>query len=256
MPRHRPPSRALVVAGLVLLALGACSHEGASPEPEPPPPFALAAAEASRHLDQPAIALRFTRALAAEQDFEACVRVEAEGLGRIAASPLLDPIGQALVVPWLEGGREYRIELCPELKAVDGERLGRAVTTRAVAGTPPPVLAFASAGSVLPAHADAGLPLRSFGVAAVDVDFFRVRPSHLPALLVAGPRPGTREAHELKELLPALELAYSGRFDLPQTAEGPVVARAAGGQDRRAPPRRASSSPRCVRPAASRTAAR
>lgn len=212
MPCRCALGRALTLA--VTLLFAACSRDPAPEADKPLPAFALETAQGIDHDGSPAIALHFTRALDPAQDFDLCVRVEHADHGPIGIGPIYDRIRQRLILPYLERGREYRIVLCPRLRAVDGSELGTELSQTAKAGGSGRLLRFASSGIVLPAHRQRGLPVQSIGVTAVDVDFFRVRPRQLPAILADPPRARHLGAWALHEIEDALELVYSGRFEL------------------------------------------
>ncbi len=212
MPRHPALGSASTLAALLLFA--SCAPDPSSEPPPAPPPFALEAAAGALYEDAPAIELRFSRALDPQQDFNVCISIEHREHGRLDVSPIFDRIGQRLILPYLERGAEYRVSVCPRLRAVDGTELGQSLTETLAAGAPRALVRFGSNGTVLPAHGRRGLPVQSIGVSAVDVDFFRVLPRHLPALLAEPPRARSFGAWELGELSSALELVYSGRFEL------------------------------------------
>lgn len=214
MPRHSSPCGALSLT-VLLLALG-CSREPAQELPSAPPNFELESAQGINHEGAPAIALGFTRALDPAQDFDLCVRIEHAQHGPIAIGPIFDRMRQRLILPYLERGAEYRVSVCPGLRAVDGSELGKALAQTVTAGgtVSEGLVRFGSSGTVLPAHGHRGLPVQSIGIRQVDVDFFRVLPQELPALLAEPPRARNLGGWELSEMAPALELAYSGRFEI------------------------------------------
>lgn len=214
MSRHPSPGRALALVTSLLLA--ACSREPVPEMEAAAPTFDLESAQGINYEGSAAIAIAFTRALDPGQDFDLCVRLEHAEHGPVGVGPIFERVGQRLILPYLERGAEYRVSVCPALRAVDGSALGKSIAKVVAAGDArgAGIVRFGSSGTVLPAHGHRGLPVQSIGVTQVDVDFYRVLPRQLPALLAEPPRARNFGAWELSEMAPALELAYSGRFEL------------------------------------------
>lgn len=113
----------------------------------------------------------------------------------------------------VEPEQAYRVRVAEGLSAATGESLAAPrdieLTTRALR----PSVTFASQGSVLPAGYAAGLPVVTINVAAVDVDFFRVRAEAL-AQFLAQTRDYGHASWAARYLTAQAELTHSARFEL------------------------------------------
>ncbi|MFC5527813.1 alpha-2-macroglobulin [Rhodanobacter ginsengisoli] len=212
----RRPRRALVRAGLVLLAglaIAACNrggHEAGKPSlqggPAPGASSARPAAQAAFGLvsagsetseSRSALTLRFNAALASAQAFDALIAVTGPRGEVVSGSWNLQDDGKTLKFPYVQSDTRYAVQLKDGLLAADGRTLGHAVKRDIYSGNLPAAVGFASHGSVLPARGTRGLPLVSMNVHDADVEFFRVHEDALSDLFCAYPANKHRDSYEL-----------------------------------------------------------
>ena len=209
--------------GLLLLVLAGCQREGGQvPELQGGAPvdartvaegFALESAGHGRHDGQTAIELRFTRPLAAGQDFDALIVVSGPDQAVVKGSWVLDDSAKRLHFPYVEASRKYRVRLAAGLAAADGSTLGAEQVRELDTAPVEPAVGFASQGSVLPARDTRGLPVVSVNVPEVDVEFLRVRDEEVANFFVSYQRGGRRGGWELSES------RWQGRAALTRVAE-------------------------------------
>ena len=125
----------------------------------------------------------------------------------------LDDAGKRVWFMDVEPQTEYRVSVDKTLVAKNNRHLpadvNQTLTTRSLRAT----VNFASTGSVLPVAYGAGLPIETVNVAAVDVDFFRVKDEQLSKFLNTA-RDYGRQSWAANYLKTNNDLVYSGRFDL------------------------------------------
>jgi uncharacterized protein YfaS (alpha-2-macroglobulin family) len=207
---------------LCALLLVACS---------PPPPAPVAVSEApdeapaaaqltliaagpEEFQGRPAIALRFDRALAGAQPFDERLRIRDAKGGEVEGSWQYDASEQALRFPYLKPNTTYQIEVGATLEAADGTTLGQPQQREVFSGDLPPLLVFASTGSVLRAGDEAGLPVVGVNAPEADVEFFRVRPERYSAFFQRWRGAGERGSWELQDIARMADSLYATRFAL------------------------------------------
>ncbi|PRH81360.1 alpha-2-macroglobulin family protein [Arenimonas caeni] len=200
---------ALSLGFALLLVLAACQQEGGRvPELQGATPvdarpalegFALESAGHGRHDGQTAIELRFTRPLAAGQDFDALIAVTGPEEAVVKGSWVLDDSARVLHFPYVEASRKYLVTVAAGLAAADGSTLGSEQRRELDTAPVEPAVGFASQGSVLPARDTRGLPVVSVNVPEVDVEFLRVRDAEVANFFVSYQRGGRRGGWELAE---------------------------------------------------------
>lgn len=168
----------------------------------------------SRHESAPAIDVRFSAPIAADQDVDALVSLHHDS-GLPDGSWLVNPNRTKLTWPFVEPDRTYHLQVSPSLRSGAGVRLSPAKTswslrTRRLV----PVASFASRGTVLPADSEFALPVSVVNVDAVDIDFFRVAPESLGAALDAYILAGKVSHGALARLPQLAEHVHTGRFDI------------------------------------------
>ncbi|MDR7335632.1 alpha-2-macroglobulin [Roseateles asaccharophilus] len=151
----------------------------------------------------PAIAVMFTQALDAKQDFGKLLTAsEGEAPKRrndgtvdpnnkpadasfkpLAARWVLGDNPRVLYLPHATPDRSYRITLNADLAARSGAKLATAQSCEAVSESMPASFYFASRGLVLPAGQNGGLPVVTVNTPEVDVQFLRIKPESLAAFL-------------------------------------------------------------------------
>jgi uncharacterized protein YfaS (alpha-2-macroglobulin family) len=150
----------------------------------------------------PAIAVVFTQALDAKQDFSRLLSASEgdapkdKGDGSGARTPPADtsfkPLAarwvladnpRVLYLPFVTPDRSYRVTLNADLASRSGAKLATPQKCEAVSEAMPASYYFASKGLVLPAGQNGGLPIVTVNTPEVDVQFLRIKPASLPAFL-------------------------------------------------------------------------
>ncbi|MDR1076653.1 MAG: alpha-2-macroglobulin family protein [Xanthomonadaceae bacterium] len=196
------------LALVALLVLGGCKRNetGQLPKPggesiqaqrEAVDGFGLVGAFPDGSGDSLAIALEFSQPLEGTQDFDHLIHFQ-DQVAQDSGWSLSDD-GKTLRFPFVEPARDYTLIIKADLLAADGARLGEDVQRTVNTGELPPVVGFASQGSVLPARESRGLPVVSVNVSEVDVEFLRIRERSLPQFFAAYQRGGGRSGWELDE---------------------------------------------------------
>ncbi|MCB1633063.1 MAG: alpha-2-macroglobulin family protein [Xanthomonadales bacterium] len=223
--RHRPGSGPLIArfgtGWLLLFALLLAACQKDTPVPEPvsaevavSEDFALQSIEGSGRGDRPSITLRFNRPLAQTQDFGKLLTVLDSDGKPVEGAWVLDQDDQVLRFPYVTAEASYRVKLEAGLVAADGSTLDSARDETIEAVAIPPMVGFASQGSVLPSRGTDGLPLLAVNVAEVDVEFFRVAPNQLTRFFAEYSRQGRRWNWDLQGIGQLAESVYANRFRL------------------------------------------
>lgn len=228
------------VLGLAVLALGACDGSAPPPAPSssaaespvpppqpveqelppdrpppaPPQPLALETLEVDQEGTVQSLVVAFSRPLAAGQDWSARVRLVDVESGPPDGAWQRSADGRALIWQHLAPERRFMLTIDGQLQAQDGGRLAAPVERELETRPLPPMVGFASRGSLLPSRLAEGLPVIAVNLDQVDVDFFRIQPRHLVSWFKAWGREASLGAWEAGQLLPHAELVYSGRFAL------------------------------------------
>ena len=165
--------------------------------------FAFSECKARLFDGSPAIAVMFTQALDAKQDFGKLLSASEGDAPRrrddgrvdpdakppetsfkpLAARWVLGDNPRVLYLPYVTPDRSYRITLNAELAARGGAKLATAQRCDAVSEAMPASFYFASRGLVLPAGQNGGLPVVTVNTPEVDVQFLRIKPESLSAFL-------------------------------------------------------------------------
>ncbi|MEZ5535928.1 MAG: alpha-2-macroglobulin [Thiolinea sp.] len=106
----------------------------------------------------------------------------------------------------------YRVQVRPGLKSVTGLKLQKpgdfSIKTRDIQ----PAFDFATRGSILPAQLTEGLPVRVVNVPELDIEFLRVRPEKLKAVLQSVYLDSEIRSWKLNDVHELTESVYSGRY--------------------------------------------
>lgn len=215
------PRLGALLAALLLVACG-----GAAPPPEPPvataeapessAEFALLGASGDSYEGRASLLLRFNRPLAPTQPFDERIAVKDAAGAAQSGAWMLEGDGLLLRFPYLQADQTYSLSLSAELEAADGSTLGKAVEASAYSGNLPPLLGFASQGSLLPARGSDGLPVVAVNASEADVEFYRVKPSSYSDFFTRWQRGGQRSWWELEDVARMAEPVYASRFALPE----------------------------------------
>lgn len=208
----------LFIAGL----LTACG-----PAPTPPPVAVAPVAEAPKAAQltltgaagdsfqsRPSLRLAFDRPLASGQPFDDLVQVVDANGARPDGSWQYEQDGNVLRFPYIGANRTYTVTVAAALAAADGTTLGAPQSREVFSGNLPPLLAFASTGSVLRSGDEAGLPVIAVNAPEADIEFFRVAPERYSAFFAQWRGSGERGYWELQDIAGLGSSVYSNRYQL------------------------------------------
>ncbi|MCK7594647.1 alpha-2-macroglobulin family protein [Pseudomarimonas salicorniae] len=226
MPSQRPfPSRWIRCGALIAaLLLAACSEQPAPGTVEAvgeeeagaslAPHLSLRSAVGGEFEGRPAIELRFDRALASAQPFDERLRIREANGGQVEGSWQYEAGEQMLRFPYVKPNTTYRIEVGATLEAADGTAPGQPTEREVFSGNLPPLLVFASTGSVLRAGDESGLPVVGVNAPEADVEIFRVRPERYSAFFQRWRGSGERGSWELQDIAKLADSVYATRYAL------------------------------------------
>ena len=219
----RPAVGAALLA--LMLAISGCGGEQQATPPESPSPvsttpapsdaFVLSDAGGEDYQGRPALRLRFSQPLVAEQAFDELLLVRDDKGADVSGSWVLDDEdARVLRFPYVQGNKTYNVTFKKGLATPDGRTLGDMPERQVYSGNLAPVVGFASRGSVLPARGTQGLPIVAVNTSEVDVEFFRVREKSLSDFLGRYASTEQRGYWELSRINALADSVYSNRFAL------------------------------------------
>ncbi|MCX7555236.1 alpha-2-macroglobulin [Xanthomonadaceae bacterium JHOS43] len=183
--------------------------------PAPADAFVLSDSGGEDFNGRPALRLRFSQPLIAEQDFDGLLLVrDAQGADVAGSWVLDDEDARILRFPFVRGDQNYTVTFKAGLATPDGRTLGELPAQQVYSGNLAPVAGFASRGSVLPARGTQGLPIVAVNTPDVDVEFFRVREKALSEFLGRYASTEQRGYWELGRINGLADSVYSNRFAL------------------------------------------
>lgn len=189
---------ALALAAAVAIGAAAWWQSARTPEAgiaaigdDPDTAFAVMRCDARSRDDGPALAVTFSRPLAARQTLGELLVVTDLGEADAAADPARKVAGYWRLgdnprIAYFSGvlpKRRYRIDVAAGVASRSGEPLAGTHQCETMVEDMPPAFFFASRGTVLPAGQNGGLPVVTVNTPEVDVQFLRVEPAQLPAFL-------------------------------------------------------------------------
>lgn len=161
-----------------------------------------------------ALVLTFSIPLKPDQDFSRFVRVVDKDGGKVDGAWELAPGLKELRLRHPEPNRQFIVSVDRNLLALNNSKLGADYQNNITTGNIEPGVGFASRGSLLPGKVAAGLPVIALNVAAIDVNFFRVKPEALVEFIHQWKYRNLLHYWDSTELLKMTDLVYSGRFTL------------------------------------------
>lgn len=220
--------RALLLLAFCALAAGCRDDDASSAAPEAsvdPLEVEVPAEPAAKQLTllvagsrsgdgHPELVLKFDRPLAAGQPFDQRIDVKDANGKRPDGSWIYDSNENLLRFPFVAANRAYTLSLTGDLQAADGTTLGAKLQKDVHSGNLPPLLVFASKGSVLRTGDQAGLPVVSVNASEADLEFFRVQPARYSQFFERWRSNGQRGQWELREIAKLATSVYANRFAL------------------------------------------
>ncbi len=159
----------------------------------------------------PALSVTFSQDLDGTLNFDRFFTVTQEGQvlksgWRMTSHP------RRLYFTSIQPDKNYRIQIRPGIKSAEGLRLKKpgdfAVKTRDIK----PAFDFATQGSILPTQLTNGLPIRVVNVPELDLEFLRVRPERVQAVLRNMRLQGSIRTWALNDIHAATESVFSQRY--------------------------------------------
>jgi alpha-2-macroglobulin len=216
------------LAGVTAAAILACSVLGCGEKVgAPPAPIAANASGqvqagfyvallTSTVLDgEPALELNLSEPLASEQDFNKVINVtEADGKAVDGGWSLNYSDNRVLRFAPIKSGHDYKVFVSKELLSKSGAQFSADYTETLKGVEQPPAIGFSGQGSVLPARATEGLPIRTVNVSEINVEFLRVQDAHVAEAIRDNALRGGQGGWNIERLQKITENVYSNRFEI------------------------------------------
>ena len=167
---------------------------------------------AERSLDSlPALAVTFSQDLSPIETFDKFLTVTHKGK-LVAGGWIIAGDPRRLYFTHIKPNASYRVQVRPGVKSASGLVLQESgdftVKTRDIK----PAFDFATRGSILPARLNNGLPIRVVNVPELDIEFLRVKPEQLKAVLGHLFLEGSIKGWQLDHIHEVSDSIYSQRY--------------------------------------------
>lgn len=114
----------------------------------------------------------------------------------------------------VQAGADYKVLVSKELLSQSGAQFSADVSQSITGVEQPPTMGFSGQGSLLPARATEGLPIRTINVSEVDVEFLRVKDAYVSEAIRERAFRGNQNGWYLSRLSRIAESVYSHRFEI------------------------------------------
>lgn len=222
-------ARSLLLICTLLFGLFGCGEKAAEAPPavtsEATPPKAVASSEPNtlamtvldigeRNRDgKNGIAVTLATEVDPGQDIQPYFQIQRPQQGKVEGGWVIGDDPKQVWFMNIEPQVQYQIAVNPGLRGMNGTVLTEAKSATIETRPLQPSVNFDSKGTVLPLGYASGLPVVTVNIAAIDVDFFRIKDSQLTEFL-AQSRDNGRYGWYASHLKQYGDLAYSGRFEL------------------------------------------
>jgi uncharacterized protein YfaS (alpha-2-macroglobulin family) len=222
-------ARSLLLICTLLFGLFGCGEKAAEAPPavnsETAPPKAVASSEPNtlamavldigeRNRDgKNGIAVTLATEVDPGQDIQPYFQIQRLQQGKLEGAWLIGEDRKQVWFMNVEPQIQYQITVNPGLRGMNGTVLTEAKSATVKTRPLQPSVNFDSKGTVLPLGYTSGLPVVTVNIAAVDVDFFRIKEPLLAEFLTQS-RDNGRYGWYANQLKQYGELSYSGRFEL------------------------------------------
>jgi alpha-2-macroglobulin len=174
-------------------------------------PFRVLAIAEQSWDDAPAIVISFSMPIAPETNLNRYVFVkDYKGLP-VKVNWILNQTGTMAIWPWVKPDTKYTIEVSTQIKSFNNRyasnRMKKNITTNRLQRQ----VSFASKGSQLSPEVSEGLIIQSVNVAAVDIDFWKIKPEFMAQF---AQRQIGGYIYGLESIKSQADIAYSGRYDI------------------------------------------
>jgi len=176
---------------------------------------------------QPALALKFSAPLDAFRSYKSWITVrEVKKNGLPGNEPRLNTVlsedGYSLYFTGVKPQKKYRVVVKPGITAKNGQQLKTIERADRIIKQLSAAASFSGKGKIIPAGTDAGLPVRSINIDSIEVEYFKVPIENFRKLLSEFSPAMSRGTYDIKEMIAGGRLAYSSRYELPNTANKQV----------------------------------
>lgn len=114
----------------------------------------------------------------------------------------------------VQAGADYKVLVSKELLSQSGAQFSADVTESITGVEQAPTFGFSGQGSLLPARATEGLPIRTINVSELDVEFLRVKDAYVSEAIRERAFRGNQYGWYLNRLSRIAESVYSNRFEI------------------------------------------
>jgi alpha-2-macroglobulin len=167
---------------------------------------------------EPAIELSVSEPLASEQDFNKVITVTNAAGKPVDGGWSMDYSDTRVLRFYpVKSGENYKITVSKELLSKSGAQFSRDYVETLKGVEQPPTIGFSGQGSLLPARATEGLPIRTVNVAEIDVQFLRVKDANVGEAIREHAFQGRQGGWNLERLNKITENVYSNRFQITDT---------------------------------------
>lgn len=161
-----------------------------------------------------AAAVTFTAPVAADGKVSQWLQVEVESGQLLNGEWAAGDTATTLYFPHLSPETSYKVTVLAGIPSQLQRSLSAPFSGVLKTEALSPMLGFVGRGNLLAHKLTKGLPVISRNAKSVDVDFYRIPEERLVSFLADNQKPGQQEFWRVREYIPQLELAYTGRFDL------------------------------------------
>nr|CAA6820849.1 MAG: Alpha-2-macroglobulin [uncultured Thiotrichaceae bacterium] len=217
-------SHILQLAGIFFMLLcygSAVAMAAEDPHPKPNPPVysnddllsRMLIVEASEQLlkGMPSLSITFSQQLNQTAEFERFFTVTENGQA-IKGGWVLADNPRRLYFSGIKPNTNYRVQVRPGIESASGLKLKAPGDFKIKTRDIKPTFDFAARGSILPAQLTKGLPIRVVNIPELDIEFLRVKPDKLKAVLRSMRLDHSIRSWKLNEIHGLTESVYSGRY--------------------------------------------
>ena len=159
----------------------------------------------------PAIAVTFSSPLDPTSQWRNALTIAQPGKNPPSGDWILGDTFTTVYFPFITPNTHYKVAVNTGITSITGRQLQAAFNKNVTTRNKQQSVKFASYGTQLSPSLAEGLTVEAVNVEAVDIDFFKIRPSQLGAFLAREMGNGVYELQSIKDYG---DLAYSARFDL------------------------------------------
>lgn len=163
--------------------------------------------------DAPALAVIFNQPLSLTINHDEHLRVS-NNAGVVKGAWVTSDDGHILYFPHIEPETRYSISVMESLISKTASPLSKRFNKSLTSGKVAASVNFVSQGFLLPANISKGLPIVTVNVNAVDIEFFRLKPSGVKRFVSWQQQHESKSYYNLNRITKYANYVYNGRFDL------------------------------------------